>query len=167
MVSKMVSRVLNSMEDIHEVIDPHLGEGESFVDDCGANWICLEREEFDVMMQISTWRMDGGNAQHFYAHFWYNGLDCKNKDTGLVLSSCSGQPEYSRHTKIQVQYPAKKRMIGEALGGRKFVECEVGEPTYRFDTIEECIEQVRAEFDRIFGNGKWILRYNGMDDWGF
>ena len=118
--------------------------------------VTLPRSDFNVGVNVTSWRGITLGASHFYASLNISSLNCKiiGDDSGETFSG-NQQPEETQGKRIDVFGIAPKNVYGEYLG-RKSIEIRKGHPTTRFNSIEECIEAIESTFENEFDH-RWKL----------
>ena len=116
----------------------------------------LPRTDFNVGVKITSWKGITLGASHFYASLNTSSLNCKiiGDDSGETFSG-NQQPEETQSKRIDVFGIATENVYDEYLG-RMSIEIRKGDPTTRFNSIEECIEAVESTFENKFDQ-RWKL----------
>jgi len=149
------------------MISPEQGVGIEF-EQQGKKCITLPRTskyEFGVCASVHTYNGAVMFATHFYASLHIPDLNCKiidAKDDRTFTSNM--QPEESLFKRIDVKHPAPANLYGETFGV-KALEVRKGQPTSRFNSIEECIEAIESTFTNECGCEPWILVDDNYDSW--
>ena len=118
--------------------------------------VTLPRSNFNVGVNVTSYRGITLGASHFYASLNISSLNCKiiGDDSGEIFSG-NQQPEETQSKRIDVFGIAPENVYDEYLG-RMSIEIRKGDPTTRFDSIEECIEAVESTFENEFDH-RWKL----------
>ena len=118
--------------------------------------VTLPRTNFNVGVCVTSWNGITLDASHFYASLNVSCLNCKiiGDDSGETFSG-NQQPEETQHKRIDAIGIAPKNVYGEYFG-RNSIEVRKGDPTTRFNSIEECIEAVESTFENEFDQ-RWKL----------
>ena len=118
--------------------------------------VTLPRSNFNVGVNVTSWRGITLGASHFYASLNISSLNCKiNGDDSGEIFSGNQQPEETQAKRIDVFGIATENVYGEYLG-RNSIEIRKGDLTTRFNSIEECIEAVESTFENEFDH-RWKL----------
>lgn len=156
--------------ELTEKFDPNEGVGlkfnASFDGISGEQCITVPRTEYglQVSSNVSTFVGTSPEAVHFYASLNVEGLYYYQlSDPTKSLQSSNVQPKNTQFFKVDIYVPAKKDVYSFCMGEDRLMAAK-GEPTHQFDTIEECIEAIELEFNRLFGE-PWILGSNSSDTW--
>ena len=144
--------------ELTEKIDPNKGVNIIFKDSYGRECITLPRSEWNLHVgaKVTTW-VGALNAKHFYASFTVGPLVYRYMDenNGYMSSTC--QPKDSEGIRIDVCVPAKENIYGYNIFEKSILEVSKGLPTIRFENIEDVIEAIEMEFERLFGD-PWELK---------
>lgn len=150
--------------EITEKINPNEGANVVFIESSSnKECVTMQRSEHGLCVGARVTTFIGAlDAEHFYATLSVSPLMYRytNESTGCKTSTC--QPEPSKGIRINVCGTAKHNIYSKYVG-EKHLEISKGMPTSRFESVEDAIEAIEAEFNRIFGD-PWTLKHWCADE---